>query len=217
MADKTDDFQPTERSRLRRVHERGHYDRKTVHAILDEALVCHLSFIVDAKPAVIPTAHWRHGNRLYVHGSAASRAMRASTGSEVAIAVTLVDGMVLARSAFHHSLNYRSVILYGEATIVDDAEAKESALKHFVEKLYPGRWPELRPVTEQELKATTVLYVELDEVSAKVRTGPPKDDEEDYALDVWAGVVPLELAPGQPEPDARLKDGIKLPDYLAGN
>ena len=209
-----DEFEKTKRTRVIRAAKRGLYDHETVYAILDEALICHVGAVIDGKSAVIPTAHWRQDNRLYIHGSSASRLLRAATGREVCIAVTLMDGLVMARSGFHHSINYRSVIVYGIAELVDDAAEKRGALEAFMEKIAPGRWPELRPATDQEIKSTSVLAVDLKEVSAKVRSGPPIDDEPDYALPVWAGVLPTTLTLGTPVPDPRLTKGINLPAYL---
>ena len=202
----------TPRSKLTRLPARGAHDRETIDPILDEALVSHLGFVHDGRPAVIPTLHARVGDEVYVHGSAASRALRAlGTGIEACLTVTLVDGIVLARSAFHHSINYRSVVLYGTARPVADPER---ALAAFTERLVPGRWGDVRQPTRKELKATSVLSLPITEGSAKVRTGPPGDDEDDYALDTWAGVVPLRLERGTPEPDPRLRDDIPLPAYL---
>ncbi len=209
-----EEFEKTKRTKLVRAAKRGHYDHKTVHAILDEALICHIGAVIDGKPAVIPTSHWRCDNRLYIHGSKASRMLRAAKGNEVCIAVTLMDGLVMARSGFHHSINYRSVIVYGVAELIEDAAEKLDALELFMEKIAPGRWSELRPTTEQEIKSTTVLAVDLNEVSAKIRTGPPVDDELDYALPVWAGVVPTRLTLGEPIADTRLAEGVDLPAYL---
>jgi hypothetical protein len=206
------DFTPTERTTVRRLPKRATYDRATVEAILDEALHCHLGFVVDGQPYVIPTIHARAGDRVYVHGSAASRMLRAAgAGIPVCLTVTLVDGLVFARSAFHHSMNYRSVVVLGAARTVVEPEEKLAALHAIVEHVAPGRWPEVRPPSEQELRATTVLAVPLDEVSAKLRTGPPLDDEEDYALACWAGVLPLGLAAGAPIPDPRLGPGSVAP------
>lgn len=210
------DYTATDRTRVRRLHQRAHYDRETVHAILDEGLVCHLGFVVDGRPFVVPTAYWRGGEHVYVHGSAASRTLRALEGGlEACLTVTLLDGLVLARSGFHHSMNYRSVMIFGRAALVDDESRKMRALEAFVERLTPGRWDEIRPPSAQEMKATTVLSLPLDEVSAKIRTGPPVDDEEDYALAVWAGVVPLGLTAGTPEADPKLAPGVPVPDYIA--
>jgi len=204
----------TERTRLRRLPKRAHYDRATVHAVLDAGLICHVGYVVDGQPYVTPTCYWRHGERLYWHGSSASRMLRRlREGIPACVTVTHVDGLVLARSGFHHSINYRSVMAFGTARAVAD-EDKLAALEDFVEHLLPGRWAELRPPTGQEIKATTVLWMDLEEVSAKIRIGPPVDDEEDYGLPIWAGVVPLATTVDAPEPDPRLLPGLSAPQYL---
>jgi nitroimidazol reductase NimA-like FMN-containing flavoprotein (pyridoxamine 5'-phosphate oxidase superfamily) len=193
----------TPRTRLRRLPKRGAHDRPAIDAILDEALISHIGFAHDGRPAVIPTLHARLGDDVLIHGSAASRMLRAlTTGIEMCLTATLIDGLVLARSAFHHSVNYRSVVLYGQAHLISEPDEKEQALEAFTERLLPGRWAEVRWPTRKELKATTVLRLPIREGSAKVRTGGPVDDEPDYALDVWAGVVPLSLVRGEPVPDA---------------
>ena len=193
----------TDRTRVRRLARRASYERETIHAILDEALVCHVGFVVDGAPVVIPTIHWREEDTLYVHGSAASRMLRTLKGGvEACVTVTLVDGLVLARSAFHHSMNYRSVVVFGTAREVT-GEEKERALEGLVEHIAPGRLAEVRPANEAELKQTLVLALPLEEASAKIRSGGPIDDEEDYALPVWAGVVPLKLTKGEPIRDER--------------
>jgi nitroimidazol reductase NimA-like FMN-containing flavoprotein (pyridoxamine 5'-phosphate oxidase superfamily) len=200
---------PSERSRVRRAPKRADYDRETIDAILDEALVAHLGFVADGQPYVIPTLHARVGDEVLIHGSAASRMVTLlGAGVPACLTVTLVDGLVLARSAFHHSMNYRSVVVLGHARFVEGPEARERALEAFTEKLLPGRWGEVRPPTRQELKGTRVLALPLTEASAKLRTGGPVDDEEDYASDVWAGVIPLALVPDEPRPDERLREGI---------
>jgi uncharacterized protein len=205
----------TPRTKLRRVPNRGSHDRTTIDAILDEALIAHLGFVHDGRPAVIPTLHARVGDEVYVHGSSASRALRAlADGIEACLTVTLVDGLVLARSAFHHSINYRSVVLYGTARPVSRDEQLETALHAFTERLVPGRWDAVRRPTRKELKATSVLALPIAEGSAKVRTGPPVDDEEDYALDTWAGVVPLRLTATTPEPDPRMAENVEIPDHI---
>jgi nitroimidazol reductase NimA-like FMN-containing flavoprotein (pyridoxamine 5'-phosphate oxidase superfamily) len=192
----------TTRTKLRRLPKRGTHDRPTIDAILDEALISHVGFVHDGKPAVIPTLHARVGDEVLIHGSAASRMLRAlATGIDACLTATLIDGLVLARSAFHHSINYRSVVLYGTARLVEEPDERERALEAFTERLVPGRWAEVRWPTRKELKATTVLRLPIEEGSAKVRSGPPIDDEPDYALDVWAGVVPLTLTRGVPVPD----------------
>ena len=210
-------YDKTTRTTLKRLPARGFYDRDLVHSILDEGFICHVGFIVDGQPLVIPTVYGRIGDKLYIHGSQASRMLRTlKTGVAACVTVTLVDGLVLARSAFHHSINYRSVVIFGNATLVEDAEEKSAALLAFSEHVIRGRWQDVREPTEQELKATTVLVLPLKEVSAKVRTGPPIDDEEDYDLPVWAGVVPLRVVAGEPIPDPRLAPGISTPEYALG-
>ena len=194
---------PTSRTAVRRKAERGRYDRDVVHAILDEGLVCHVGFESDHGPVVLPTMHARVDDTLYLHGAVGNAMLRAVTaGSPVCATVTLLDGLVLARSAFHHSMNYRSVVVFGTATAVEDRDAKLAALEALIERIHPGRWTEARPPTDAELRQTLVVSLPLSEASAKVRTGPPIDDEEDYALSVWAGVIPLETRrlEGIPDP-----------------
>jgi len=208
------EFPQTERTTLKRLPKRGVYDRQLVYGILDEGFICHVGFAVEGQPFVIPTGYARVDEQLFIHGSQVSRMLRTlSTGIDVCVTVTLVDGLVLARSAFHHSINYRSVLMVGRATIVAEREAKLAALFAFSEQVVPERWNDVREPTEQELKATTVLSLPLVEVSAKVRTGPPIDDEEDYALSVWAGVLPLRIAAGAPINDPRLPESIEPPLY----
>ena len=198
-----------EHLRVKREPQRGVYDRATIDAILDEALVCHLGFAVDGQPYVIPTLHARVGDLLYVHGSAASRMLRhAASDARICVTVTLLDGLVLARSVFNHSIDYRSVVVLGTPTLVEAVDEKREALRAFTEHVAPGRWEEARQPTEQELKATWILSVPLDEASAKVRTGPPEDEPEDLDLPVWAGVVPIHLAAEPSEYDwRRVRDG----------
>lgn len=204
----------TDRTTLKRLPKRGVFDRELVYGILDEGFICHVSFSVDGQPFVIPTGYARVNDQLFIHGSQVSRMLRTlAQGVDVCIAVTLVDGLVLARSAFHHSVNYRSVVIFGRANLVEEKEAKLAALFAFSEHVVPGRWDDVREPTDQELKATTVLSLTLSEVSAKVRTGPPIDDEEDYALNIWAGVVPLQITAGQPINDPRLPENIPAPAY----
>lgn len=192
----------TERTRVRRLPERAAYDRDTINAILDAGFICHLGFVADGQPYVIPTGYARAGDRIYIHGSTASRLVRTlSRGVDVCLAVTHVDGLVLARSAFHHSVNYRSAVVLGRARLVTDAVEKMDALRALTNHVAAGRFDEVRIPNEQELKGTAVLALGLEEASAKVRTGPPKDDEEDFALDVWAGVVPIVTSLGAPLPD----------------
>jgi uncharacterized protein len=198
-------FSPTTRTRVKRIPDRGKYDRDIVYAILDAGLVCHVGYNIDGQPYVTPTACWREGDHLYWHGSSASRMLRAQTdGIPVCVTVTHLDGLVLARSGFHHSLNYRSVMALGNAEVVDSIDEKLVAMRAFVERVVPGRWELIRPPTPQELKATSVLKLHLEEVSAKVRTGPPIDDAADYALPVWAGIVPVSTTVHAPEADPRL-------------
>jgi nitroimidazol reductase NimA-like FMN-containing flavoprotein (pyridoxamine 5'-phosphate oxidase superfamily) len=208
------DFPQTQRTTLKRLPQRGVYDRELVYRILDEGFICHVGFAVDGQPFVIPTGYARIADQLYIHGSQVSRMLRTlAQGIDVCIAMTLVDGLVLARSAFHHSVNYRSVVIFGRAAMVEEKEAKLAALFAFSEHVIPGRWNDVREPTEEELKATTVLSLPLLEVSAKVRTGPPIDDEEDYALNVWAGVLPLRMIAGEPINDPRLPESIEPPAY----
>lgn len=210
------EFTATERTQVKRLPKRGKYDAETVYKILDEGFVCHVGFVADGQPYVIPTNYGRVGDKLYLHGSAASRMLRTlSAGIPVCVTVTLVDGLVLARSAFHHSVNYRSVVILGTATLVDEPTEKMEALRLFTEHIMKGRWDEIRWPNEQEMKGTLVLSLPLEEVSAKVRVGGPVDDEEDYAIPVWAGVLPLAQTTGQPIPDDRLKAGTPVPEYMA--
>ncbi len=207
-------FQPTQRTQVKRLPDRGAYDSKTVFKILDEGLICHVGFSVDGQPFVIPTGYARVEDTLYIHGSAASRMLRTlAEGVQVCVTVTLLDGLVLARSAFHHSMNYRSVVMLGRATLVSDPAEKIKALEAFTEHIVRGRWNDVRLPTESELKATTVLALPLAEVSAKIRSGPPKDDEEDYRLPIWAGVVPFSITPGTPIGDPRQNGGLEPPAY----
>jgi nitroimidazol reductase NimA-like FMN-containing flavoprotein (pyridoxamine 5'-phosphate oxidase superfamily) len=211
----SDDTLKTERTRVVRLPKRGAYDRESVNAILDEAFICHVGFVVDGQPYVIPTAYGRVDDDLYIHGSAASRMLREMSKSvDVCVTVTLVDGLVLARSAFHHSINYRSVVILGKATLVTEASEKGAALEAITEHIVHGRWPDIRWPSEIELKATSVLKLPIDEASAKIRTGPPVDDEEDYAMNVWAGVLPLSLTYGPPIADDRLPSDIAIPDHV---
>jgi hypothetical protein len=206
---------PSERTRVRRLPERGVYEREQIDAILDEALICHLAYVKDGEPRVIPTIHARVGDTLYVHGSNASRTLRtAKGGAPVAAEVTLLDGLVLARSAFHHSMNYPSVVVYGRARAVTDPTEKLDAQRALVEHVVHGRAADARPPNERELGQTTILAIPMGEASAKVRTGPVKDEEEDLALPVWAGVLPLRTVPGDPEPDPLLPSGVATPDYV---
>jgi len=209
------EFQPTPRTQVKRLPKRGRYDHETVYQILDSAFVCHIGFTVDAQPYVLPTNYGRVEDVLYIHGSAASRMLKTlSAGVPLCVTVTHVDGLVLARSAFHHSVNYRSVVILGTARLVEDPAEKTEALRIFTEHVMKGRWDDVRPPNEQELKATTVLALPLEEVSAKVRTGGPIDDEKDYALPVWAGVLPLETVSKEPVPDAQRRSDPPIPEYM---
>jgi nitroimidazol reductase NimA-like FMN-containing flavoprotein (pyridoxamine 5'-phosphate oxidase superfamily) len=207
---------PTERTRVVRESNRGAYDRGSIYAILDEGYVCHVGFSVDGQPYVIPTLFARIGDAIYFHGSAASRMLRTvSGGISVCITVTLTDGFVLARSVFNHSMNYRSAVALGNATLVEAPEEKLEALHAFTEKILPGRWADARQPNEKELKATSILRLPLTEVSAKIRVGPPEDDAPDYELPIWAGVIPLHLTPGAPIRDERCDPSIPTPAYAA--
>ena len=204
----------TPRTTVRRIARRGVYDRRVINAVLDEALVCHVGIVDDGQPFVIPMLHARVDDRLYIHGSPASRLFRRlSEGVPACVTVTLLDGLVLARSTLHHSVNYRSVVVLGVGEEVRERAAKVKALLAIVEHVVPGRWKDCRPPSEGELDAT-VLALPLDEASAKVRTGPPEDNESDYSLPVGAGVIPLALTPGEPQADPRLADGIAVPQYV---
>lgn len=207
-------FPRTDLTTLKRLPARGVYDRELVYQILDEGFICHVGFAAGGQPFVIPTGYARAEDRLFIHGSQASRMLRTlKIGIDVCVTITLLDGLVLARSAFHHSMNYRSVVVFGRASIIDDPEEKLRALRAFSEHVIPGRWDDVRGPNEEELKATIVLSLPLDEVSAKVRTGPPLDEEEDYELPVWAGLIPLRLKAGAPIADPRMKRGVELPRY----
>jgi nitroimidazol reductase NimA-like FMN-containing flavoprotein (pyridoxamine 5'-phosphate oxidase superfamily) len=207
----------SDRVRLRRKRERGSHERAAIDGILDEGLIAHLGIVdADGQPFVIPTLHARRGDVVYVHGSAAGRAMKTlATGVRACLTVSLLDGLVLARSAMHHSANYRSVMLLGTARPVDDPAEKRAALEAVVEHIVPGRSADVRPPTDNELKATSVLALTIDEASAKVRTGPPVDDEEDYALQTWAGVLPMRSVAGEPQADERLAAYVAVPEYVS--
>ena len=214
---KATSFTPTSRSKVKRLHERGKYDEETIFPILDAAFIAHIAYVIDGQPFVTPTAFWRQGRTLYWHGSAASRMLRfQEAGVPACVAVTHLDGLVLARSGFHHSINYRSVMAFGVAKLVDDRQEESDQLDLFVDRLFPGRRGEIRPNETQELKGTTVIAMEIEEASAKIRTGPPKDDEPDYALDVWAGVIPIMQVVGEAVADPLLKAGVGFPKGLSG-
>jgi nitroimidazol reductase NimA-like FMN-containing flavoprotein (pyridoxamine 5'-phosphate oxidase superfamily) len=205
----------TPRTTLKRLPKRGSHERQVINAILDEGFICHVGFSVNGQPFVIPTGYARVDDKLIIHGSQASRMLRTlSEGIEVCVAVTLLDGLVLARSAFHHSMNYRSVVMFGRATMLEGREEKIAALLALSEHMVPKRWKDVREPSESELRQTTVLSLSIDEASAKIRTGPPLDDEEDYALGVWAGVLPVNMVAGEPVADPRLPAGIEAPEYV---
>ena len=209
-------FAPTARTRIRRLPKRAHYDRETIYGILDAAFVCHIGYVIGRQPFVTPTAYWREGDAVYWHGSSKSRMLLAmEKRPEVCLAVTIVDALVAARSAFHKSINYRSAMLFGRPYKVEPPEDKLARMHAFVERLYPGRWKELRPVTKQELKATTVLGMHIEEASAKIRTGPPVDDEPDYQLPIWGGLIPVRQVLGEPADDGRLVPGTGGPPRVA--
>ncbi len=206
---------PSERTRVKRLNKRAKYDAETVHAILDATPICNVGYVFKGSPYVTPTLQWREGDRLYWHGSSASRMLEACENTQVCVSVSIIDGFVMARSAFNHSCNYRSVMVFGTAVKVTDPTEKEMRLRNFTEGLWPGRWDSLRPVTAKELKATTMLSLSLDEASAKVRNGPPGDDEEDYAWPVWAGVIPVQQQILKPIDDPRLIPGLTPPRHIA--
>lgn len=211
-----DSFTPTERTRVVREPHRGAYDRETIYKILDEAFVCHVGFANEGQPFVIPTMFARVSDAIYFHGSAASRTLRGvSSGIPVCVTVTLIDGLVLARSIFNHSMNYRSVVALGKATLVDNPEEKLAALRAFSENILKGRWNDARQPNEKELKATSILRLPLDEVSAKIRSGPVEDDAPDLPLPIWAGIIPMQLVAAEPVRDERCDPAIPLPDYAA--
>ena len=204
----------TTRSTLKRLPKRGSFDRDVINQILDAGFVCHVGFCVDGQPFVIPTGYARVNDKLIIHGSQASRMLRTlERGVDVCVTVTLIDGLVLARSAFHHSMNYRSVVVFGRALLIEDRDEKLAALFALSEHMIPGRWKDVRGPTEQELQQTTVLSLSVNEASAKIRTGPPLDEEPDYELPIWAGVIPLKLVAEPWIPDPRLSKGMIMPDY----
>ena len=203
----------TDRSTLKRVRKRGAYDRATLDAIVDAAVMCHVAYVIDGAPYCTPTLLWREGDYVYWHGSSISRFLQQAIGAQACLTVTHLDGLVLARSAFHHSANYRSVMLFGEVELVE-GEAKVAALKFFVDGTFPGRWDTLRPMTRKEERATTLVRMRIDEGSAKVRTGPPGDDKADYELPIWAGVIPVHSALGTPVPDELNLPDVQVPDHV---
>jgi nitroimidazol reductase NimA-like FMN-containing flavoprotein (pyridoxamine 5'-phosphate oxidase superfamily) len=206
---------PSPRTQVRRLAERGSYDRALIESILDEALICHVGFLHEGTPVVIPTIHARVGETLYLHGSPASRMLRGMrSGDEICVTVTLVDGVVVARAAFHNSMNYRSVVVFGTPRIVDDPVEKWNALEAITEHVIPGRWTDSRPMSEKEQRGTLVVALPITEASAKIREGGPGDDDEDYSLPIWAGVVPLTLTPGDPIADPLLQVDVDAPSYV---
>ena len=206
----------TDKTRVKRVPKRGIYDKATIYRILDDNMICHVGFVFNNYPVVIPTIYGRDEDQVYLHGAMSSRMMTSlEKGIDICLNVTKVNGLVLARSAFHHSMNYESVVLFGRATIVDGDENKDRALKIVSDHMMPGRWEDVRQPSKKELKATMVLQVAIDEASAKVRTGDPGDDKEDYELDIWAGVLPLHHKFGNLIPDTLLKEGVQVPAHLA--
>ncbi|MBC6440498.1 MAG: pyridoxamine 5'-phosphate oxidase family protein [Rhodospirillales bacterium] len=208
-------FTPTDRSRAKRLYQRAHYDRETVYRLIDEIGTGTVAYVIEGQPYVTPTLVWLEGDRLYWHGSSASRMLRqVRNGIPVCVNVFHLDGFVLARSGLHSSVNYRSATLFGTARMVEGDDEKEASLKAFLEHFVPGRWDTLRPIQRQEIKATMVVGMEIEEASAKIRTGHCEDDEEDYALDIWAGVVPIRSVIGEPEDDPKLKAGVPRPDHL---
>jgi nitroimidazol reductase NimA-like FMN-containing flavoprotein (pyridoxamine 5'-phosphate oxidase superfamily) len=203
------------RSRINRIPSRGHYDKETIYRIIDEAVYCHVSFVQNNQPFIIPTIHARINDRIALHGAKASRMLKHIVeGNEVCIGITIMDGLVLARSVFHHSMNYRSVVIFGKGEEIKEKENKLNALEAITNHLLPGRWEYARQPNEKELSATNVVSVKIDETSAKIRTGPPKDEKEDYDLPVWAGVLPVEKIIRNPINDLHLDNSIQLPDYI---
>jgi nitroimidazol reductase NimA-like FMN-containing flavoprotein (pyridoxamine 5'-phosphate oxidase superfamily) len=210
------DFTRTARNRIKRLPKRGHYDRETIHRILDEALICHVAFVEEGQPYVIPINFARVGDHIVLHGAKASRLLKhIEAGHSICVEVTIVDGLVLARSVFHHSMNYRSVVVFGRGKLIEDQQEKLAALQAVAEHLIPGRWQEARLPNRKELNATSVVLINIEEASAKVRVGPPVDELEDYALPVWAGILPLQETPLSPIRDELQSENIPLPKYIA--
>jgi len=211
----TDQFKKSKRSKINRLPVRGFYDKETVYKIIDETYYCHVSFVHDNQPFIIPTIHARMNDTILLHGAKASRLLKhISAGKKICIAFTLMDGLVLARSVFHHSINYRSVVLFGKGREVIDEEEKVAAFHAITDHIMPGRWEDARRPNQKEINATAVVLINIDEASAKIRTGPPVDDEEDYQLPVWAGVLPFKLKCNKPEQDPKLGQNIPLPRYI---
>ena len=210
-------FEKTPRNRVRRLPERADYDRDTIYSIIDEALICHVGFTVDGQPFVIPTIHARMDDTLILHGAKASRLLKhVQSGAAMCVAVTLLDGLVVARSAFHNSMNFRSVVLFGTGYVIEGEEERLAALAAITDHVVPGRWRDSRPPNRKELNATTVVALPIESATAKLRAGPPGDDDEDYSLPIWAGVIPIQQTFGAPEDDPRLTDGVPAPDYITG-
>ena len=202
------------RNRVKRISNNSDYSKETVHAIIDEALFCHLGIIHDGKPVVIPTIHARMGDQIVFHGSNASRLLKISNNNEICVTITLLDGLVMARSLFNSSMNYRSAVIFGKGEIIKDHDERMAALKSITDHIAPGRWDDARQPNNSELKQTSVVRMPIDEASAKISMGPPDDEDEDYALDYWAGVIPINQTYGEPESDPILQEGITIPDYL---
>ena len=211
----TDVYPKTARNKVKRLPERGHYDAATIYPIVDAALICHVGFALDGQPYVIPTLHARRDDTILLHGAKGSRLLRhIQSGGEVCITITLIDGIVLARSVFHHSINYRSVVLFGKGAVIADDQLRLQALEAFTERLIPGRWQDARLPNALELKQTTIVAVPIASASAKLRTGPPGDEDDDLDLPVWAGILPIRQIAGAPVADPQLKPGVELPDYI---
>ena len=202
------------RNRVKRISNNSDYSKETVHAIIDEALFCHLGIIHDGKPVVIPTIHARMGDHIVFHGSNASRLLKISNNNEICVTITLLDGLVMARSLFNSSMNYRSAVIFGKGEIIKDHDERMAAFKSITDHIAPGRWDDARQPNNSELKQTSVVRMPIDEASAKISVGPPDDEDEDYALDYWAGVIPINQTFGEPESDPILQEGITIPDYL---
>jgi hypothetical protein len=202
------------RNRVKRISNNSDYSKETVHAIIDEALFCHLGIIHDGEPVVIPTIHARMGDQIVFHGSNASRLLKISNNNEICVTITLLDGLVMARSLFNSSMNYRSAVIFGKGEIIKDHDERMAAFKSITDHIAPGRWDDARQPNNSELKQTSVVRMPIDEASAKISMGPPDDEDEDYALDYWAGVIPINQTYGEPESDPILQEGITIPDYL---
>jgi nitroimidazol reductase NimA-like FMN-containing flavoprotein (pyridoxamine 5'-phosphate oxidase superfamily) len=209
------DFAQTQRNRVKRLPDRGKYDKATIYPIIDEAIICHVGFTMAEQPFMIPTLHVRQGDDLLLHGATTSRMLKhIQEGNSVCVTVTLIDGLVMARSVFHHSVNYRSAILFGTGEVITDPEEKMAAMRLFTDKIMPGRWDDARQPYAKEIKATSMVRLAIESASAKVRNGPPGDDDEDYALPVWAGIIPFTQQIGSPINDPLLNEGIAVPDYV---